>query len=237
MSFSKMTKARLKVAEQLKRDPETKFEPLDLNTRDHPPWMTRAFANNRYVVMIMDDAETDKGKAIRAMVQTASGEPIQNHWAELQRIKNEIFGEAVTAVEYYPKQSDLVDMHHIYWLWIFPDGVLPIPKIKAKDNPPLSGEAVDRIAREQVKIEGGKYMIGTLAFHKLGSISREEEDLFRAYGETDKYWVGMWVTGFGFFDVLFPKETSRELTAEEVEKYNKTYVQLASNPPQKLKVD
>jgi len=81
-----------------------------------------------------------------------------------------------------------------------------------------------------------KYLMGTKAIHLLGDISRDEFDLFSTSAETEKYWIGMWVTGFGFFNVLFPKETSRELTNEEVEKYNKTYVQLSSNPPIKLNV-
>jgi len=81
-----------------------------------------------------------------------------------------------------------------------------------------------------------KYLMGTKAFHQLGDISRDEYDLFSATGETEKYWVGRWIFGFGFFNVLFPKETSRELTQEEIEKYNKTYVQINSQPPVKLNV-
>lgn len=94
--------------------------------------------------------------------------------------------------------------------------------------------------REEVakarKIEP-KYMMGTTAHHLLGDISRKNHDLFNTSAETDEYWVGTWITGFGFFNVLFPKSTSRELTKEEIEKYNKTYVQIGSMPPQKLKVD
>jgi hypothetical protein len=82
-----------------------------------------------------------------------------------------------------------------------------------------------------------KYMIGTTAIHLLGEISREKGDLCRLYGETDQYYVGTWVTGFGFFDVLFPKENTRELTPEEVTYWNARSVQIASQPPQKLKVD
>lgn len=81
-----------------------------------------------------------------------------------------------------------------------------------------------------------KYLMGTKAYHQLGDISRDQHDLFSATGETDNYWIGMWATGFGFFHVLFPKETSRDLTKEEIEKYNKTYVQINSQPPVKLKV-
>lgn len=81
-----------------------------------------------------------------------------------------------------------------------------------------------------------KYLMGTKAYHQLGDLSREEEDLFSTTAETEKFWVGMWTTGYGFFNVLFPKETSRELTEEEVEKYNKMYIRINSQPPFKLNV-
>lgn len=61
------------------------------------------------------------------MIQKHDDTPIQQHWATIQKIKNEIFGEETTAVEYYPAKSNLIDDHNIYWLWIFPDGALPIP--------------------------------------------------------------------------------------------------------------
>ena len=90
---------------------------------------------------------------------------------------------------------------------------------------------------KMIPIENGHYLMGTKAYHQLGDISRDEPDLFRAYDETEKFYIGMWTTGFGFFNVCFPKETSRELTPEEIEKYNKTYIQISSQPPIKLKVD
>ena len=92
----------------------------------------------------------------------------------------------------------------------------------------------NQIIREATPIEGGRYLMGTKADHTLGDISRDDEDLFNAYKETDEFYVGSWVTGFGFFDVTFPKETSRELTKEEIEKYSKTYVQIGSQPPIKI---
>jgi len=79
-------------------------------------------------------------------------------------------------------------------------------------------------------------LMGTKAYHQLGDISRDKEDLFYASHETDNYYIGSWVTGFGFFNVCFPKEISRKLTPEEVEEYNKTYIQIASQPPWKLNV-
>jgi hypothetical protein len=37
-------------------------------------------------------------------------------------------------------------------------------------------------------------------------------------------YIGMWVTGFGFFDVRFPKETTRELTKEEIKQIDMSEV-------------
>lgn len=39
-------------------------------------------------------------------------------WATKQRIKNEVFGNEVEAIEVFPKESLLVDQAEMYWLWI-----------------------------------------------------------------------------------------------------------------------
>lgn len=38
-------------------------------------------------------------------------------WETKQRIKNEVIGADVSAVEVFPKVSDLVDQANMYWLW------------------------------------------------------------------------------------------------------------------------
>ncbi len=81
-----------------------------------------------------------------------------------------------------------------------------------------------------------KYLMGTQAFHQLGELSREEFDLFAAVAETEKFWIGSWVEGFGFFNVLFPKEKCRTLTEEEITKYNGMYLRINSGSPYKLKI-
>ncbi|WP_215239304.1 DUF7694 domain-containing protein [Dyadobacter helix] len=107
-----------------KEDP---FVEIDLSKIDHPAWMTRCFRNNRYTVMIDDQCKVSTGTAIRAMVQSHLNLPIQNHWSEMQRIKNVIFGPETTAIEYYPAESRLENRENIYWMWVFNDGLLPIP--------------------------------------------------------------------------------------------------------------
>lgn len=81
-----------------------------------------------------------------------------------------------------------------------------------------------------------KDMMATKATHKLGDISRDEEDIAFIYAEDGEFWIGQWWTGFGFFDVKFPKATTRELTEEEVNFYEGRALRIGSGPaiPQKV---
>lgn len=123
-------KQRLNIADQFIKKPAGKLEEINLALADLsivPSGMTRAFRNNRYTVMIFDNQLTTHGVAIKVMVQNHHNTPIQNHWKELYAIKNQVFGEEFCAVEYYPKASELLDTHNIYWFFIYPEGVLPLP--------------------------------------------------------------------------------------------------------------
>ena len=88
-----------------------------------------------------------------------------------------------------------------------------------------------------------KYMIATTAIHKMGDISREidpdepMENLCRVTEEYDDEYRGMWVLGLGFFGVKFPKETTRELTQEEIDYCNTKSVAINNQPGFQLKVD
>ena len=119
-------KQRNDAAQKLFKKPAGKLELCDLTTASFvPKGMSRAFRNNRYTVMIYDNTLTTKGFATKALIQKHDNTPIVNHWSELQAIKNEIFGHEVTAVEYYPKETKLINTHNIYWLWVFPNGIIP----------------------------------------------------------------------------------------------------------------
>lgn len=65
-----------------------------------------------------------------------------------------------------------------------------------------------------------KYMIATTAIHKLGDISRPGSDLCVVKSETEKNYIGNWVTGLGYIGVRFPKSSTRELTEEDIKKYD-----------------
>jgi len=109
------------------KKPVTNFEEVDLSVvKFIPKGMTRAYRNTRFTVMVYDKSPVTTGTAIRIMVQKHDNTPILNHWKEMQNIKNEIFGEEVTAIEYYPSKSQLIDDYNIYWMWIYENGVLPL---------------------------------------------------------------------------------------------------------------
>jgi hypothetical protein len=74
-----------------------------------------------------------------------------------------------------------------------------------------------------------KYMMGTTAIHGTGDISRSTPNLCVVYKEDGDNYVGNWVEGFGFIDVKFPKATTRELTAEEVEKWHGVHMMIGSS--------
>ena len=88
----------------------------------------------------------------------------------------------------------------------------------------------------EVEVELPAYMMATKAFHQLGEISSKEPDICHVNKKVGGHYIGSWVFGFGFFNVKFPVETTRELTSEEVAKYNKGRVQLADHTPYKLNI-
>ena len=94
-----------------------------------------------------------------------------------------------------------------------------------------------RTAVDTMTSINGKYMMGTKAYHQLGEISSDEYDIFYCENESNDYWIGSWVTGFGFFNVCFPKSTSRELTADEISYYKTLNYQINSQPSQKLNIN
>lgn len=88
-----------------------------------------------------------------------------------------------------------------------------------------------------------RYMMATVAHTKDGrDISRFSADLARVYGEVsegplDSY-TGMWVASFvGFYDVRFPKSTTRPLFPAEIEKFNGMGVEVNGVPVYTLMMD
>lgn len=90
--------------------------------------------------------------------------------------------------------------------------------------------------QRRMEMKFPRYMMGTTAIAKLGDISRDEPDLCRIDREEGTDYIGAWVTGFGFFDVKFPKATTRELTEDEIEAHDKRRIRINSQPSFPLRV-
>ena len=55
----------------------------------------------------------------------------------------------------------------------------------------------------------------------IDMVDGHEWELFHAYAEDEMYYWGMWVEGIGSFDVMAPKEFTRELLPHEREAWSK----------------
>ena len=74
------------------------------------------------------------------------------------------------------------------------------------------------------------------AYHMTGDISRDEFDLAIVFMEDENNLYGNWVYGYGFVDVRFPKKKVKELTEDEINKYNGTGFGISGTYYGKLKI-
>lgn len=87
----------------------------------HGGWTSEireARANNLYAVLVRPLRDEDGQQVYHLAIRTAS--QLEPPWRDLQRIKNELFGDEATAVQVMPPQSELVDAADMYHIWILP---------------------------------------------------------------------------------------------------------------------
>lgn len=133
----------------LRNNPEfNRFIEIDLNESSYVPSNCfKAFQNSLYIVTLYKE-QTDKSEAIRMMIQRKDNRIPVNQFQDFQRIKNSIFGQEAVAIQYFPKETHLVDDYNIYWLYVFPDGVLPNTSSKEEKktlNVPFYGVNLNEI--------------------------------------------------------------------------------------------
>ncbi len=80
----------------------------------------KVFKNNKYIVQIFYHKFRNLKYYTKVMVRRSDAEPICN-WKDLFRIKNEIFGEEIEAIQFLPKKSELIDSANLYWFFIEED--------------------------------------------------------------------------------------------------------------------
>jgi hypothetical protein len=77
--------------------------------------------NNQFRVMFFH-RQTEWGLVEHLMITQHNGNKINDHWATLQQIKNELMGSDRLAVEVYPPTTELTDDMNAYHLWVLPVG-------------------------------------------------------------------------------------------------------------------
>lgn len=75
--------------------------------------------NNLYVVLV--ERRPEDGSVCELSIRRKDREP-SHDWRHFQRIKNEIAGAEVEALELYPAMSRLMDTANQYYLWCQPPG-------------------------------------------------------------------------------------------------------------------
>lgn len=81
---------------------------------------SRWMANSIYVVLAQVLQEVPPFGLVVQLSITTHDQQARHDWREMQRIKNEIVGEGVEAVELYPSENRLVDNANWYHLFCFP---------------------------------------------------------------------------------------------------------------------
>lgn len=80
--------------------------------------MDRGYTDGEYAVLVRTVESETFGPVLHAAIRNLLNTDIP--WRDKQRIKNELFGKERIAIEFFPKESELIDEAGMYHLWVFP---------------------------------------------------------------------------------------------------------------------
>lgn len=84
------------------------------------PSQVREVRHNELYSVLIRPVSTEWGIVQHCCITTLKG--FEPPWRDMQRIKNELFGEDRTAVEVMPPQPEVVDEANSYHIWVMPEG-------------------------------------------------------------------------------------------------------------------
>lgn len=91
-----------------------KHKAMNLDSTFRPD---RVFQNNKFIVQVFLRVLRPDGFFTKAMIRRSDAQPVRS-FNDLFRIKNEIFGDEIEAIQFFPKKSELIDAANLYWLFI-----------------------------------------------------------------------------------------------------------------------
>jgi hypothetical protein len=111
---------------------------------------------------------------------------------------------------------------YLDFLWVFKDSdhrkdvrIVNDNILKELKNRYIQVPYCEHIYSEHTEFFKTKKMLATKAYHKLGDISREKPSLCIVNEADEDNYYGQWESGFGFINVRFPKETTKEIECQE----------------------
>jgi len=114
------------------------------------------WVNSRYHVHVIRDAENGFGVPVTWLsIRRHDKLPIHD-WRDMQRIKNELLGPEIEAIEVYPAESRLVDTANQFHLWALPEGI-PVPVGWTRRQVDENGNVGDRsVGQRAIEREAAK---------------------------------------------------------------------------------
>lgn len=126
MMNREMRRASLKAGKQAQKKVWNEFEDVTvealekhrlLNGHLSPNYPDQVFKNNLYIVQVFNNVNRF-GRIYKKLIIRRSDSEVVRDFSTLQRIKNEILGENVEAIQFFPRENELTDVANLYWLWV-----------------------------------------------------------------------------------------------------------------------
>lgn len=117
-----MMRASKKIGRAMMKLPENEFKDVTVEAITQSAtarilYPTKVLRNNHYVVQIFAEDRMMFGRVMhKMMIRRNDAEPIRE-WTSLQKIKTQILGAERVAIQVFPKESELVDVANMYWLF------------------------------------------------------------------------------------------------------------------------
>lgn len=83
--------------------------------------LDKAYTDGVYAVLVRTVETEQFGPVMHAAIRNVDNTDIP--WASKQQIKNELFGFERQAIEFFPRESKLVDDANMYHLWVLPPAI------------------------------------------------------------------------------------------------------------------
>lgn len=121
-----MRRASLKAGRQAQKKGWNEFEDVTreaiekhrlLNDHLSPNYPDQVFKNNLYIVQVFNNVNRFGRYYKKLMIRRSDSEVVRD-FSTLQKIKNEVLGEDVEAIQFFPRESELTDVANLYWLWV-----------------------------------------------------------------------------------------------------------------------